>query len=542
MKTQFEVYSTPLQARLRQTQLDGEHAFFGQRLTFTWNADYNSTSRINPDDRFALADLQYDLGTGLVAPSADGKYKMNWGLIGPSSPYVSSQFVMYSGLEENKKNAGANAEYKFKLLQQQQKLKAGYLHSFRKAEYEQLYLHAYTATATGINTIIGSSLHEFYDPANFSNGKLYYKEGAFMDRSGDAYTGRQTLDAAYLMADISPVKPLHIIGGVRRENSVTKTNTFYSWYDSNAHYHFQDSTFTRTDLDWLPSLTLIYSITPKLNLRAAYSETLARPDFRELTDCQYYNVSDRTQIINETAIEQSSTKNYDLRLEWYPSAGEVVSLSAFYKDFYKPVEKMIRLRSDRQNYDMLTVNLDGAIVKGLELNFRKSFGFITPALKDLWLSGNGTILKGNIESSNYTGTRERPLQGLAPYNVNGSLTYEGKRWGVALNYTRVGRTLVVGGEFAKNDTYENPRNVLDLQLSARFLKQRMEVKFNVSDLLNQDFIVYRNSGYVGSEDSNADPGDFNDRTSLGMDYNPGDYVISRTNKGVNYSVSVSYKF
>lgn len=537
MKTQFEVYSTPLQARLKQTQLDGEHTFFRQQLTFTWNADYNTTSRINPDDRFALADFQYDALTGLVVPSEDGKYKMNWGLIGPSNATISSQFVMYSGLDETKKNAGANVEYKFNVLHQPMKVKAGYLRSYRKSEYGQLYLHAYGGTTASLNSIIGSSLHEFYDPANFSNGKLYYKEGAFMDRSGDAYTGRQTLDAAYCMADISPIKPLHIIGGVRMENAETKTSTFYHWYDSSAHYHFQDSTFTRTDRNWLPSLTVIYAITPKINFRAAYSETLARPDFRELTDCQYYNVSDRIQVINEKAIEQSSTKNYDLRLEWYPSAGEIVSLSAFYKDFDKPVEKMMRVRSDAQNYDLLTVNLNKATMKGLELNFRKAFGFISASLKDLWLTGNAAVVHCNVESSSWAGDRQRPLQGLAPYNVNGSLTYEGSRFGAAVNYTRVGRTLVVGGELhAYEDVYENPRDVFDLQLSAKLLKQRMELKFNVSDFLNQDIIVYRNTNSRGVSNKEED------RTSLGMDYNAGDDVKSRINKGVNYSFSVSYKF
>lgn len=536
MKTQFEVYSTPLQTRLKQTQLDGEHTFFGQQLTLSWNADYNTTSRINPDDRFALADFQYDALTGLVVPSADGKYKMNWGLIGPSNATISSQFVMYSGLDETKKNAGANAEYKFNLLHQPQKLKAGYLRSYRKSEYGQLYLHAF-AGAAGIGSVAGASLHEFYDPANFSNGKLYYKEGAFMDRSGDAYTGRQTLDAAYWMADISPVKPLHIIGGVRMENAVTKTSTFYHWYDSNAHYHFQDSTFTRTDRNWLPSLTVIYAITPKINFRAAYSETLARPDFRELTDCQYYNVSDRIQVINEKAIEQSSTKNYDLRLEWYPSAGEIVSLSAFYKDFDKPVEKMMRVRSDAQNYDLLTVNLNKATMKGLEVNFRKAFGFISPSLKDLWLAGNAAVVHCNVKSTSWAGDRQRPLQGLAPYNVNGSLTYEGSRFGAAVNYTRVGRTLVVGGELhAYEDVYENPRDVLDLQLAVKLLKQRVELKFNVSDFLNQDIIVYRNTNSRGTSNKEED------RTSLGRDYNAGDDVKSRINKGVNYSFSVSYKF
>jgi len=133
------------------------------------------------------------------------------------------------------------------------------------------------------------------------------------------------------------------------------------------------------------------------------------------------------------------------------------------------------------------------------------------------------------------------LQGLAPYNVNGSLAYENSRLGAAVNYTRVGRTLVIAGEFSKNDFYENPRNVLDFQLSTRLLKQRMEVKLNVSDLLNEDVIVYSNCGYTGGGTSD-DVGTYSDRTALGMDYNPGDRVASRISKGVNYSLSVSYKF
>jgi hypothetical protein len=101
---------------------------------------------------------------------------------------------------------------------------------------------------------------------------------------------------------------------------------------------------------------------------------------------------------------------------------------------------------------------------------------------------------------------------------------------------------VYGGDYAKLDQYENPRNVLDLQFSARFLKQRLEVKFNVSDILNEDMIIYRNCDYDPTNDQTVDPGGYHDRTGLGMDYNEGDWVSSRTNKGVNYSFSVSYKF
>ncbi len=536
----YEVYSTPLQSRLMQTQLDGEHTLFNRRLKLSWNIDYNKTSRVNPDDRYAQASVN-QAGGDVPDPTDAYLFDWRWSL-GTSQPYISTQFVMYNRLDETKNNAGANAEYTFRALKKEQKLKAGFHRSLRRADYDQQYLHGFVDTELAREfPTDATSLHQSYDPANFDSGILYYKSGGFSNRSADYYEGEQTVEAVYLMGEFNPFKPLRIIGGVRMEHAKTDALTRYSWYDENARFNIADSLFTRTDLEWLPSVTAIYAISPKLNLRAAYTETLARPDFRELTDATYYNVEERIEVTNVKPLEKTSVRNYDLRLEWYPFPGEVVSFSAFYKDFDKPVEKMVRVKSDQQNFFLETVNLDQAILRGLELNFRKSFRFISPKLNNLWLSGNAAVLEGNIETENWKEKRERPLQGLAPYNINGSLAYEGSVWGVALNYTRVGRTLAYGGEFEKYDQYENPRNVLDLQLSARLLKQKLEIKFNISDLLNEDIIVYRNHSFPGTE-VDEDGSYFVDRTAQGMDYNKGDYVMSRISKGVNMSISASYKF
>ncbi len=104
----------------------------------------------------------------------------------------------------------------------------------------------------------------------------------------------------------------------------------------------------------------------------------------------------------------------------------------------------------------------------------------------------------------------------------------------------MGENWSMPGEYEKYDQYENPRNVLDLQISARLLKQCMEIKFNISDLLNEDIIVYQNSGYVNGTDEPDKS--YIDRTGLGMDYNEGDWVMSRIKKGINLSLSASYKF
>jgi outer membrane receptor protein involved in Fe transport len=297
-----------------QTQLDGEHSFFKRKLKLTWAGDYNKTSRTNPDDRFVIANVREAKNQ---FPSSDGNYLFHWlPPLGPSQPFLSSQFTMHNRLDETKKNAGANAEYSFQLLDREQKLKAGFLHSERRADYEQIYLHTYINTQHEQYPLLdGTSLVEVYNPANFESGALYYKVTGYDNRQIDYYKGNQTIDAFYLMGEIIPLKPLRIIGGVRKEDAETTVSAVVSEYDATGKLFNIVDTITRPEKDWLPSITAIFAITPTLNFRAAYSESLARADFRELTRVIYWDVANRLEVRNDRPLEQSSTKNYDLRLE-----------------------------------------------------------------------------------------------------------------------------------------------------------------------------------------------------------------------------------
>ncbi len=128
--------------------------------------------------------------------------------------------------------------------------------------------------------------------------------------------------------------------------------------------------------------------------------------------------------------------------------------------------------------------------------------------------------------------------GMSPYTVNVGLGYFGKQLSATVNYGRTGRKLFLSAQNAAWDIYENPRNVLDLQLAAKFLKERLEVKLNASDLLHEDHILYRNCHIEFVDGQRTYPQDLTDK---GMDYTPGDWVISRINKGVNLSLTVSYQ-
>ena len=539
----YEQYSVPLRSQLWQTQLEGEHRLFNENLIATWNASYNQVGRTNPDDRYALGNVQGDVEDGLV----------DW-----SSTVTSSQFgledghLMYSNLKEKKKSIGLNLEHPFVVKGNKQTIKTGYMGTFRTSNYEQQYLHAmFGNKGEGWDAWkelqeSHPELGELYDPKNFASKAIYYAPSGLNE--ADYYEGKQNIHAAYLMGEFTFFRKLHLTAGVRMEDATTEVQTTIG-------ADRVDSLVSVKKADWLPAATLVYNITDNINARFAYSRTIARPDFRELTPCNYYNVDDRIEVKSRGGLKQSHSDNFDLRLEWYPQAGEVVSVSAFYKKFKDPIEMVTRETMDLR-YVLHPFNIDDASVKGIEINLRKSLAFIAPGsfLKDVYVSGNATFLSGDvtynlerlqnaasgIDREVKTQDRSRPLQGLSPYTVNAGLAYQGKILGAALNYGRNGRKLLFAGDYEKYDQYEASRDVLDLQISARFLKEKLEVKFNASDLLNQDVIVYRNCGYEPGVDPNNDKG-YADLTS-NMNYNSGDWVLSRIKKGINLSLSVGYKF
>jgi len=133
-------------------------------------------------------------------------------------------------------------------------------------------------------------------------------------------------------------------------------------------------------------------------------------------------------------------------------------------------------------------------------------------------------------------TRKRALQGLSPYSLNAGILYQGSRAGFNFTYNRFGRRLLFAGDESFFDTHENPRDVLDLQVYFRAWKEKIEFKFNVSDIINDDFIQYNNStAGRGPVEANNDPkGDAFDKNY--------DFELYRAKRGVNVSFSINFKF
>jgi outer membrane receptor protein involved in Fe transport len=203
---------------------------------------------------------------------------------------------------------------------------------------------------------------------------------------------------------------LRLVGGARAERWALKVTD-------------AAGTRTRDPLDVLASANLTWSITPAINIRAAGYQTLARPDPRELTESSYQSVSGECQELGTPSLTHSRILNADLRLEWYPSAGELMSVSGFYKRFDDPIVQLVGIVS---GCEFRPFNADFADNVGIEVEARKGLGALSGALDDwmaflnfTWVTGAARTKRG--EDFDVPG--ELPLQDQSEFLVNASLSY-----------------------------------------------------------------------------------------------------------------------
>lgn len=532
-------FNDPRRTQVLQTRLEGSHKVLNERLNIAWYADYNDLSRVQMDERNIR---------GTVINGQDDKgYNplVQWGYLGVTDGGFSH--IFRGRLNEKKKNFGADVEMPFKVLGNLQKIKAGYQSSFRDAHYTQSVLNVgFTKPEAGGS----NSLEDFLSPEKFLDSTYYYMgymSVQLPDAVEDYYNGTLDIRSAFIQGDFSFFKKLHVSGGIRLEDSHFFTDGVQL---DIGNSRFIDSARTDDEINWYPSVSVIYNLTSKINLRGSYSKTISRFDFRELSSATYFDIAQNMKTYGTDSLRNTYIKNYDVRIEWYPSSDEIISITGFIKQFTDPIELNVSMRAGR--LVARPMNLKSATGKGLELNFRKSLGFIhagTSWLKNIYFSGNAMYMKMNVEYQQEEGygkdsVRNRPLQDLVPYSINAALSWEGSRFGASANYGTTGRKLTRSSITEFEDEYLAPRHVVDLQFSARLLKNRMQIKVNVSDLLAQPFIIYRNMGYKHPiKGWLNDEQDYFKPYTDDMNYNKGkDWVNRKYKRGSTYSMSISYNF
>jgi outer membrane receptor protein involved in Fe transport len=321
-------------------------------------------------------------------------------------------------------------------------------------------------------------------------------------KTSDNYTASSMLHAGFLMLDTKPFEKLRIIGGARIESYNQKLETTISGSDSALQV---DSTVT----DILPSVNIIFALTEKINLRAGYYKTVSRPEFRELAPFLFYDFITDFAISGNQLLKRSIIDNYDVRFEWFPGAGQLVSVSGFYKVFTDPIEQASRPDVTRELY---FTNVPRATNIGVEFEYRVKLSSLfktdsSAVLNATTLFANFAYVKSKVDVSLVNGSENdnRPLQGQSPVIVNAGVQYiSSSGTSISASYNFVGKRIFIVGNQNEPDYLENPRHIIDLQFSQRIIKN-LDAKVNIKDVLAQSTYFYQdinsNKKFDSSEDN-----------------------------------------
>lgn len=472
------------QRSLYSSQLEGTHQFF-KDIKLTWNVNYAFNSKEQPDLR---------VQTYSRTPNTAEPYVLN--LRGNNT----NRF--FSNLTDHTFGYNASVAIPFVMGTQKQTLKVGGSATVRLRDFRAIILGYREPNDQSLNVL---PYDQVFNHNNFSENGYYFNTD--LQNPSDRYYGVSALSAGYIMFDNKLNDKLRLVWGSRFEY-------FEQFLKSNTLTSDKASIINTNKFDVLPSANLTISPNSKTNIRIAGSRTVARPEFREIASFAFFDFEQLASVSGTPGLKRSSILNGDLRYEYYPKAGEVLSLGAFYKNFADPIELRLNESStgSRRQYEFQ--NAEKADLVGVEAEFRKSLGFLSANagwLERLYFNGNASVIfskvtLGNTDASgNKLPATNRPLQGQSPYLVNAGLQYDAEKGtNISILYNRIGQRLSLVGNTQFSDIYEKPRDLVDFQISQKVFNKKGEVRLTVSDILNQQVMTYQNKNNAKAYNAGTD--------------------------------------
>ena len=487
-------------------QLTGKHTFSGDALD--WSVGYAYANRRLPDRRRYLTDDA--LESGKFALTTGNDISREW-----------------TKLNEHIVSANVNNVYDLMLGRWLSKLHTGLYGEYRSRNYTtKEYIYNWNANdnnlPSGFRYIDIPTL--LSDDQYLGEDKLYMLE---LSKWRNNYRGKNTLGAGYVSLSM-PFGALNVLAGVRFEhNDMELISNTRDTEKSETSRHYKGD-------DFFPSLNATYRFNTHHQLRFGYGRSVNRPEFREVSSSVFYDFDLASSVQGNTELKNCYIDNLDLRYEFYPTDGEIISLAAFYKHFKDPIEWTYTVTGGTD----LVYSFKNAHVAnnyGLELDIRKRLDFI--GLRNFSLSFNGSLIKSRVKFPAGSHEENRPMQGQSPYLINTGLFYRHPTNGLsfAVLYNRIGKRIIGVGRSEGStgeeenaripDSYEMPRDMIDLSATKTF-GNHWELKLNVRDLLAQH-AVYKQFADVTYADGSK-------RTI--------DEITRKYRPGRNIGLILTYKF
>lgn len=459
------------------SQLNGSHDLF-KNTRMKWLAAYTKSSYDDPDQRRR---------TQLATFSGNEQGQGKW-----DEPYSNTNGVnynfwsrLYYKLPEESKTFGLDLEQKIAVGSFSSLLKAGLYMEGKQRSFSLRVLGLMINDPNTNEVAIGESTR----PVN-------------------TYSATNDLMAGYLAIEVPFLERFKFYGGIRAEDNRQQLHSHH-WQTNGPDVG--PVNLDNHKLSLLPSANLSFNITDNSLVRAAYSQTVNRPEFREIAPFFFYDLRTFSSAYGNVHMKpQTDIHNYDLRYEWYPSAGEMFNVGVFYKKFLNPIEYFF-YNSTSGSSSYMWGNAKEATNYGAEMDMVLSLGRVTnghsaigKTLERTTLLLNAAYIFSTVDLGDQTAVfqeRNRPLFGQSPYTINAALNYTQEQMGLKLNlaYNIIGKRLIVVGNDLDFSIYELPRHSLDFSFS-KSVGKLVEVKGGVQNMLNARHLQMQDSDRNGKLD------------------------------------------
>ncbi len=336
-----------------------------------------------------------------------------------------------------------------------------------------------------------------------------------------AYLGTLEIDAGYIGLDMQVTPYIRAAIGGRYEDGIQAIDTLT--LDDNDPMITE---IANEQSDFLPAFTITWNPIEDLQVRAGYSQSLTRPQFRELAPTQFVNTETDENFVGNPFLVNAELENYDIRAEYYFARDQFLTLGLFYKDIQTPVEEVSIFSADAVRTEFR--NAPSAELYGVEVEYEQAlpldrwlgWDFMTD--RDFKIKTNYTWSDSEVgtdgvvisNSNNFNPTpiiisgagaiREgRQLQGQSEHLFNLQMIYSNEDAGFDANLLynfaseriRTAGAGGVGGRFLP-DVLEQPPRTLDLVVTKLFESYggEYEVSFSAENIFGEGYEAYQDDG------------------------------------------------
>lgn len=316
----------------------------------------------------------------------------------------------------------------------------------------------------------------------------------------DNFNVKENVFAGYVMANQQLSDKLSVLAGVRLENTnITATGNQIENEDDLQGKTTRESSYTNI----LPSVHFKYDLNPRTILRFAWTNTLARPNYVDLTPFIDVVTGDDEIYLGNPELDPTTSMGFDLMGEYYFKNVGILSGGLFHKD----IQDFIYVSQstdengaystntdDTTGFDVFQpLNGDGATIFGAEFAFQRQLDFLPGFARNFSIYANYTYLISSADGvANEDGDirTDLDLPGTAPNMFNGSLAYNDKKFNIRLsaNYSDSYIDEIAGNAF--EDRYYDEQFLVDFNVSYA-VNTNLRVYADVNNITDQPLRFYQ---------------------------------------------------